>query len=375
MDNILRRFGIEKQQEEGIGGDLIRFLRKLWRIYGMIRTEFRSKVSLSIWNTLRGWRYGFLRWSYFLYELDKNDPRMFVNEYVQRIKMGDINGLHRQACAQKVIFSKYVESLGASCPRIHALIVKGRIYVLDGTEQAGIEWLFKLIEEYPSGVVLKPMLGCEGFGIAFLKRNEQSCELNGRTATYDDVKNIVKQLNDYLITDFITQHEYAAGLYPRTTNTLRLLTLWDYETNWPFLAAAVQRIGNSRSYPVDNFKMGAGGLSALVDSETGKLGCGAYRPDKGPMQRHARHPETGGTIEGICVPRWRETVEDILQFSARLPYLPLIGWDVVITPNAYQIIETNPGSGLFVIQVHLPLLADRRVKRFFEIHNCNRGCS
>ena len=341
----------------------------------MLRSDYQTKVSLSMQDTLRAWRYGFMRWSYFLYGLDKNDPRMFISDRVQFLEMDFINGAHQPACAQKVIFSRYVGSLGAPCPRIHAVIVRGHVYIIEGMELAEADLLFKLIEEYPPGIVLKPIVGCEGLGVAFLKRNKEGCELNGRTATDDEVKAVVSQLDNYLVTDFVIQHEYAQSLYPRTTNTLRLLTFWDYDTNQPFLAAAVQRIGTSRSYPVDNFKMGAGGISALVDSDTGRLGYGICRPDEGPMQRYACHPETGNPIEGGYVPRWKETVEDILRFSARMPYLPIIGWDLVMTPEGYQVIETNPGSGLFVIQVHKPLLSDKRVQKFLKFHKCNRGCS
>lgn len=367
MDDLLSRFGIDKQTKD-TGRGVIRRLQKLRYLYGVIWAELRSKVRLPVRDTLRAWWYGFSRWSYRLYELDRHDPRRFITDRVQSLAPARINGLHRPACDQKVIFSRYVESLGAPCPRIRAVIVRGRIHVLDGTDPARSDWLRALLVEYPPGIVLKPIAGREGFGVAFLRRNGQGYDLNGRAATEDDVEAVVTQLDNYLIADFIVQHEYAAGLYPRTTNTLRLLTLWDYEADRPFLAAVAQRIGTSRSYPVDNFKMGAGGLSAHVDLGTGELGCGVYRPDAGPMQRHILHPETGSPIKGVRVPRWQETVEDILRFSARMPYLPFIGWDVVMTPNGYQIIETNPGSGFYLIQVHQPLLADVRVKRFFEVH-------
>jgi hypothetical protein len=371
MDNILNRFVIHKQTEV-TARRLLRRLRKLWRVYSMIRAENRPKVSIPILDTLRAWRYGFSRWSYFIYELNKHDPRMFINDCAD---LANINGANEPAGDQKVIFSKYVESLGAPCPCIHAVIVKGHIYILDVMAQTGIDWLLDLIEKSPGGIVFKPMIGSEGIGVAFLKRNAQGYELNGRIATHHDVKAVVMQLDNYLITDFVMQHEYAAKLYPQTTNTLRLLTLWDYDTDRPFLAAAVQRIGTSRSYPVDNFIMGAGGLSALVDPDTGELGCGVYRSDAGPVRRYERHPENGNPIDGVYVPRWQETLADILRFSSRMPYLPLIGWDVVMTPNGYQIIEINPSSGFYVIQVHKPLLADRRVKRFFDFHSRNRDCS
>jgi hypothetical protein len=295
---------------------------------------------------------------------------MFVNDYVQYLEMDFINNLHRRACMHKVIFSRYAQSIGVPCPCIHALIVKGNIYALGATNPAGHDWLFNLVKNNPSGIVLKPIIGHSGFGVSFLKSTTHGYELNGKIISNNDLQDIVSQLDDYFITDFVMQHELSAGLFSRTTNTLRLLTLWDYETKEPFLAAAVQRIGTSRSYPVDNFKRGKGGLSALVDSETGKLGCGVSLSDAGDIERHVCHPENGNPIEGVCVPRWKETLQEILKLCAQIPFLPLIGWDVVITSAGYQVVEINSGSGLSVIQVHLPLLADSRVKKFLEFHNC-----
>ena len=369
MNDILNKFSIEKQPvDRGL-----EWLQKIWRLLGIILWEAQSKAPLSVRDSLKAWRQGFMRKTYLLYELDKHDPQMFINDFAQYLKMDRINGAHRAAGVHKVIFSRYVESLGAPCPSIHALIVRGNVYALHEMEATGLDILFKLVGENPSGIVLKPIIGCEGSGIVFLKCTGRDYEINGKTATKDDVKALIKALDDYLITDFVIQHEYANGLYPRTTNTLRLLTLWDYEKDQPFLAAAVQRIGSSRSYPVDNFKMGAGGLSALVDSETGKLGCGVQRSNTGSLQRYTCHPETDNQIDGVYVPRWRETAADILRFSAMMPYLPLIGWDIVMTPKGYQVIETNPGSGLYVIQVHhQPFLEDKRIKLFFEVHRCLR---
>jgi len=58
-----------------------------------------------------------------------------------------------------------------------------------------------------------------------------------------------------------------------------------------------------------------------------------------------------------------------------MPYLPFLGWDVLMTDDGCRIIETNPGSGLFVIQATRPLLADQRVRRFLETHQCMRTAS
>jgi hypothetical protein len=374
MDDILRRFGINKAPERA-AQRLIQYLLTLWRFCGIIRRELQTGQPLPLRDTIRAWRYGFTRWSYFLYQLDRHNPRLYINDLVQAIGMSDINGLHAPAGNQKVVFSRYIEALGGPCPCTHALIMRGRIQLINNQNETGIQWLFNRMDTYRPGVVLKPIIGCEGFGVTFLQYTEAGFLLNGQAASKAEIESVVERLDHYFITDLVVQHEYAAGLYPRTTNTIRLLTLWDYDLDRPFLAASVQRIGTARSYPVDNFKTGLGGLCACIDPETGILACGVYRSDAGLIEPLDQHPETGNPIKGVQVPNWKETVADILRFSTRMPYLPLIGWDVVMTQDGYKIIETNPGSGLFVIQATMPLLADQRVRRFLEIHHCLKSKS
>jgi hypothetical protein len=48
------------------------------------------------------------------------------------------------------------------------------------------------------------------------------------------------------------------------------------------------------------------------------------------------------------------------------PYLPYVGWDVVVTDDGIRILEGNSNSGLDGIQHYGPLLADPRVRRFYE---------
>ncbi len=348
---------------------LRRLVSRLWWMVQFCQVEARSKTRLPLKDTLRAWVHGFSRSSYALFELDRNDPSLYVTERLQSLALARINGPHRPSVRHKLIFSKYLESLGAPSPRIEAVIVKGRVHALDeATPSGGWPWLRALLAESARGVVLKPIVGAEGAGIAFLEKQEPAYRLNGCNATEDEVVAVIARLDDYLITDFVVQHDYAARLYPPTTNTVRLLTLWDYEAGGPFLAAAVHRIGTARSYPVDNFKMGAGGMSARIDLATGTLSRGAYRSDAGVVERHERHPETGMPIEGICIPHWGEAKEQILGFAGQLPFLPFIGWDLVITADGYQIIETNAGSGFYLIQVHHPLLAEAPVRRFFAAH-------
>ena len=203
-------------------------------------------------------------------------------------------------------------------------------------------------------------------GVAFLRKDGSGCQLDARPRTEEETAAYISGLEDFMITEFSVQHEYASRIYPGTTNTLRLLTLWDYNADAPFLAQAVHRIGTSRSFPVDNFRMGAGGLSAWIYLDTGELGPAACKHETGAVEWHDTHPETGAPIRGVRLPCWKETTEDILRLSARLPFIPFLGWDVVLTAEGYQVLELNPGSGFFLFQIHQPPLKDPRIRRFFE---------
>ena len=101
-----------------------------------------------------------------------------------------------------------------------------------------------------------------------------------------------------------------------------------------------------------------------------------YNRSKTMVQLHVTTPTLLCAMFGHEMKKQRKGyILNISSFSAWMPYLPFIGWDVVMTADGYRIIETNPGSGLFVIQATMPLLADKRVRRFLETHQCMRAKS
>ena len=80
---------------------------------------------------------------------------------------------------------------------------------------------------------------------------------------------------------FVRQATRNELLHPATTNTVRVLTMVDPDDGSAFVARAVQRIGVRASVPVDNWTQG--GLSAMVDPASGRLGRGDH---KDPGGRH-----------------------------------------------------------------------------------------
>ncbi|MFC6725999.1 sugar-transfer associated ATP-grasp domain-containing protein, partial [Halobium palmae] len=229
------------------------------------------------------------------------------------------------------------------------------------------EWVLDLLDR--QGVlVLKPTYGYGGDGVFVCRRRSGGdYSVNGESRPRSDVATLVDDLRDYLVWEFVEQASYAERIFPGSVNTLRVLTLWDYEAGEPFVAGAVHRFGSRRSAPVDNWSLG--GLSAEIRddgtlSEAARWGSAAGRVDW-----HAAHPDTEARIEGESVPNWNAVRDRVLEMAATFPYLPRIGWDIVLTPDGRSVVlEINTHPGVETLQVHRPLLADHRTRRFYEYH-------
>ena len=85
------------------------------------------------------------------------------------------------------------------------------------------------------------------------------------------------------------------------------------------------------------------------------------------MVRHSTHPDTGAQIEGVRVPAWDAVVETVETLAAEVPYVPFVGWDVLLSESGEPVvIEANSCPGLASHQVHRPLLDDERLRRILD---------
>ena len=128
-------------------------------------------------------------------------------------------------------------------------------------------------------MIIKPHAGWGGARISKVEFVQNKLYFEGACTSYSDfVRTVIN--NDkanFLMTEIIKQTGPLAEIYPNTLNTIRILTMFDYHTNKPFIARAVQRIGTKKSVVVDSFT--AGGISALIDIESGIMAKGAHYPN------------------------------------------------------------------------------------------------
>jgi hypothetical protein len=259
-------------------------------------------------------------------------------------------------------------SLGLSAPELLAFSRRRVLQTFDGIPVRDLShWLFKTLQAHRK-LVIKPVKGHKARGLFFLELQKGEMRINGQSAESTEVVSMLQNSSDFVITEFIEQANYARAIYPRTSNTIRVLTIWDYALDQPFIVAAAQRIGTERSYPADNWLAGLGGLSSEVDLRTGLLGKGAMVSSDWKLVWCKTHPDSHAPIEGTIVPGWAEIEEQLVGAARRLAWIPIIAWDILVTNSGFTVIETNGTPGLPVHQVHGPLLTDPRARNFYRVH-------
>lgn len=341
-------------------------LRCLIRVFRLVLGELRLQESLPWKRRFRAWKAGFRAHSWEAYNLAENDPDLYVSDLRTQLKMYKVNGFFTPIIGNKLVLTRLLAYHEIPHPDVVSIIHGGRLFEDNHPFDADMaRALSRSLDRYPRQV-FRPSWAGSGQGVFFLSREDNELKLNGQAVAPEALHALLASLDRYISTEFIQQASYARDIYPGTTNTLRILSLWDEENGSPFIAAAVHRFGSPRSGVIDNFHAGHGGLCALVDLETATLGKAATLTPENRWLWVSSHPDTGAPIEGVVLPGFRHCIEGVLKAAGHFPFCACIGWDVVLTEHGFSIIEANTLPSLTVVQVHLPLLKDPRTRRFFQ---------
>ena len=340
------------------------FSRRLRFYLSVISWQIRAPRSAS-WTERRTlWR-GFKPSSYVLYSLDRNDPADYLPD-TAFYHLKRLNGAFAtQVLTDKLLFSSL---LGAylPVPEVLAVVEQGRLFA--ARPDAAVRDVPSLLarSECPGGVILKPNTGRQGNGVRQLVVDKRGILLDGQALRELELRSQLAELDAYLVVASVVQADYAARIYSGAVNSLRVLTLQDPAADdQPFVIAAGHRFGALGTGATDN--IARGGLHARVDLDTGTLGPASKAPERagGKLIWHASHPNTGARIEGVRVPGFDLVQERLLSAAQQFPYLRYVGWDVVVTPRGFWVLEGNAVPAL-TGQVFGPFLRDPRVRDVYK---------
>lgn len=346
--------------------------RRADRFVRLLNMEMASGTATSPWQRLRSLRQGFLSESQLLYDLSPERRHLYLSDYERTVRTPDINGKYRILLKDKLLFNLMTQQFPDIHIPTHGVINKGRVEFVAGQAQVDAAAYLSGLLDQEGALVLKPVVGGGGAQIRFVERRDDGLYVNEESLSEDAFRELVQELRSNLISNRVSQCAEFAALYPRTTNTLRILTMWDRELGEPFIAFALLRIGSEASYPVDNWTQG--GIGAAIDIETGHASKGAsYLRKKHQLTWHETHPDSGTQVEGFVVPHWKLVVERVLHVARSVPYLPYVGWDAIVTADGLKLLEGNHFPDVNLLQVHGPLLTNKRIADFYKAHGVIRA--
>lgn len=353
-------------------------IRQHLRIYEkFIIDDIKSHVKLPLRKRLWGWRHGYPSKYIALYNLNNSNKHRYLPDMLYQAAH-PINGMFSNLIDNKLNLYYTLSEFRERLPAYYLLLYRNEIIPLGGHSgtfpHEKTEILLDLCRE-KGKLAMKRLADSLGEGFYMMSFDNGGFQWNGMPISEQELKSKCRNLENYLITEYVQQHQYARSLYPNTTNTLRIVTVRDYDEHKSHIAWTLQRIGRTISIPVDN--VAKGGLVCEVNIQSGEIGPGlSYRENSQQPIWHGRHPDTGAQIAGIVISNWQEIRSAILKMADSLAMVPYMGWDVVIIEDGFKVLEINSLPHIDSVQFFKPLLDDERIRRFYAMHipSLREGC-
>lgn len=355
--------------------------RRFVVMLGLFKRELRagSSIPIPLGRRLWLWRRGFTSRADVLFDLTKENYDQYLSEYQEGLTH-QINGEWMEVVDNKLTAHLLLTPFADHLPTLFGLLDEETVRRYPAYEPAptagggfeehdAISYIDRLLSEH-GAVVLKPLVGAGGRGVYIVRRNPEGYLINGRRVSPHSFGGLIRELDRYLVSEYVDQSEFMAELYPDSTNTVRIVTMWDDRTGEPFVATTTARIGSPQSAPLDNVNQG--GMLAGIDRETGELlSVAAVSAKRPPVEVEwvEDHPATGTRLVGRSIPDWSTIIDEIIRIAAGLPQVPYIAWDVLpIGGGDFVILEINSSPGMINTQLHYRFLKDPRVRRFYDRH-------
>lgn len=314
--------------------------------YITVRDDLFSKNGIKLKDKIWAYKHGFLSYRLPQYGITRENYRNFISDYDYRY-LRHINNKYRVWLEDKLTVKYICDKYSEFFPKYyyHFSVRNGQKRVIPLMDlpdycDTNPESIFKLVE-HVGALACKPQRGSQGQGFYKLSYDKGKYYLNHEEATKQQILDILNdESSQYFVTEYIQQHKKINSIYPGAVNTLRIITFMKDGKN-PEIGNAYMRFGSQKTGAVDN--MGAGGMFAQVDMDTGKFYNGKIITENNILPC-SKHPDTGELIEGY-LPNWDIVKQGIIDLNREMPQLEYLGFDVAITEDGMKLPEINRAPG------------------------------
>lgn len=270
----------------------------------------------------------------YIYSLRANEYYLYNFEKASYEKRKDFITRQQTAKYYSVIndrkFRKILDKKNL-CYKVFKKYYKRNMICIDNIGEK--EELENFINENENFIV-KPFAGHSGDGIEII--NVKEWENKGVLVEHLFTK------APFVAEELIKQSYELGRFHEKSVNTIRVVTFQykgDFSILWTFLRTGQ---GNNQ---VDN--MGAAGIGALIDNETGKIISDGI-DWKG--RKVAKHPDSDITFKGFQIPYWNELIETVRNLASELSEMHCVGWDLALTDDGWVLVEGNARPQCVTIQ-------------------------
>jgi len=253
----------------------------------------------------------------------------------------------------KLVFHTVLPAVSDLVCKPRGLIVKGVFlpFQREGTIDDPSSDLDEMLAQ--RALVVKPVRGAQKRGVLVLERlDQENILVNGTRASRTELRTVLSQHTWSLVTDYARQAPYAEAIAPGLSNPIRVLSLRSGKGAATVISASHQ-FSTRRSCTGPGSEEGA--VRAGVDVQTGRLGPGSSTAADERPYFFTHHPETGAAIEGVEVPGWADIRSRLETAHEKLPLIPSISWDLVVSGSGPKVVEAERALSPRVYQRHQPL--------------------
>ena len=315
-------------------------------------------------------RKGFYPYTVDVCEINSHNKHEFINERFFE-DLHPINGKYSSIIDNKLFLPFLFKDYPELIPEYYFLLNKGRLIKI---EKDGNEWqdVLELLKSKKI-LALKRMGGSQGQGFIILEHRNNQFLFNKEPVGLKYLNSFLNKLDEYLITEYVDQADYSAKINNDSVNTVRYVCARDLKKHKFFIARSYHRFGRKGSY-VDNLGSRKGGISVMIDIDSGKLKNIGLFKHNGKLEKITGkivHPDSKQIITGISIPDWNRITQRVLEFLDHMSFLKFAALDIVITNKGFKVLEINTMPDLSAIQVEGGLLQDSRLQDFFLAMNKN----